>query len=319
MLVARANSNKMPLVSIGIPTYNRAAGNLRKVIERALEQTYPNVEVIVSDNCSSDHTSEVVKSIEDTRLRYFRQETNIGPNNNFNFCLNQAKGDYFLLFHDDDMIDRDFIEACMSSLEPGQPVGAIFTGVRIIDEHDNVLEKHENRGEALSPEDFILGWFQDKTVLYLCSTLFNTIKLREVGGFASKKNLYNDLVPAFTLVAKYGWRDVVDIKAGFRRHSGNAGSTISIHDWLEESLYLLDEMCRLLPESCSVLRKEGNLYFCKKMYDYVSRGSAVSRSPTDYLRIYQSFNYCYSPIQYWYDKKLSCRIERIKRILVGQN
>lgn len=317
--MAMMNSSNTPLISIGIPTYNRADGNLHKVIERALGQTYQNVEVIVSDNCSSDHTSEVVKSIEDPRLRYFRQETNIGPGNNFNFCLNQAKGDYFLLFHDDDMVDPDFVEACMSSLEPGQSVGAIFTGVRIIDEHDNVLEEHENRGEGSSPDDFILGWFKDRTVLYLCSTLYNTSNLRDVGGFGSKKNLYNDLVPTFTLVAKYGWKDVVDIKAGFRRHSGNAGSTISIYDWLEESLYLLDVMCRLLPESCSVLRKEGDLYFCNKMYDYISRGLAVSQSLTDYLHIYKSFNYCYSPLQYWYDEKLSYRMGKIKRIFTGQN
>jgi len=117
-------SSSDPLVSIGIPTYNRANGNLLKVIERALGQTWQNVEVIVSDNCSTDHTPELVGAIEDPRLRYIRQETNIGPNNNFNTCLNQAKGEYFLLFHDDDMIDEDFVEACMSSLEPGQPVGA---------------------------------------------------------------------------------------------------------------------------------------------------------------------------------------------------
>jgi len=318
-LTTTMNKNNTPLVSIGIPTYNRAGGNLRKVIERALGQTYQNVEVIVSDNCSNDHTSEVVKSIEDPRLRYLRQVTNIVPGNNYNFCLSQAKGDYFLLFHDDDMIDRDFVETCISSLEPGQTVGAFFTGVRIIDEHDNILETHENRGKGLSPEDFILGWFKNIVVLYLCSTLYNTEKLREVGGFTSKKNLYNDLVPTFALAAKYGWKDIVDIKAGFRRHSGNAGSSISIQDWLEESLYLLDVMCQLLPDSCFLLRKKGNLYFCKKMYGYISRGLAVSHSPIDYLRIYRSYKYCYSPVEYWYDQKLSYRVGRIKRIFTAQD
>ena len=155
-----ANNNR--LVSIGIPTYNRASGNLRKVIERALDQTYTNIEVIVSDNCSTDNTPELVQSFEDSRLRYFRQETNIGPNNNFNFCLNQARGEYFLLFHDDDMIDQGFIEVCMSSLKPDQTVGVIFTGVRIIDEHDNVLQEHENNGSGLSPVEFIMGWFENR-------------------------------------------------------------------------------------------------------------------------------------------------------------
>ncbi len=304
-----------PLVSIGIPTYNRAARNLRKVIERSLNQTYRNVEVIVSDNCSSDETPELVRSIEDPRLRYFRQETNIGPNNNFNYCLNQARGDYFLLFHDDDMIDEDFVEACISSLKPGQSVGAIFTGVRIIDEHDNVRNEYANRATARSATDFIRGWFKGTTTLYLCSTLYNTARLKEVGGFCSKKNLFDDLVPTFTLVANYGRADVAEVKAGFRRHSANRGATVPIEDWVEDSLYLLDVLCQLLPNDCPVLRAEGNLYFCNKMYCYVSNGSAVSESTLDYLRIYKAFGYCYSPLRWFYDRNVAYRLGSIKRAM----
>ncbi|HEB85581.1 MAG TPA: glycosyltransferase family 2 protein [Gammaproteobacteria bacterium] len=307
------SSVENPLVSIGIPTFNRANGNLLKVIERALGQTYQNVEVIVSDNCSSDHTPELVQSIKDSRLRYFRQETNQGPNFNFNYCLKQARGEYFLLFHDDDMIDHDFVETCISPLEPGQSVGAIFTGVRIIDENDKVLEEHENKAAGLSPSEFILGWFADITVLYLCSTLYNTARLKEVGGFSSKKNLYDDLVPTFTLATRYGRLDVAEVKAGFRRHSDNRGSSVPIHDWIEDSLYLLDILYRLLPDKRTLLSKEGELYFCKKMYRNVSEQLALSRSSLDYLGIYRSYNYCYSPWHYFYEKKLSHRMTRIRR------
>ena len=259
----------------------------------------------------------MVQSIDDPRLRYFRQKTNIGANNNFNYCLNQARGEYFLLFHDDDMIDEDFVEACISSLTPGQSVGAVFTGVRIIDEHDNVKEQHRNEATAQSPADFIRGWYKGTTALYLCSTLYNTAKLKEVGGFRSKKNLFDDLVPTFTLVAKYGRTDVADIKAGFRRHDSNRGATVPITDWVEDSLYLLDVLCQLLPDGCPVLRAEGNLYFCKKMYSYIERGSAVSRSPLDYLRIYKAFGYCYSPLRWFYARKLGRRVGKLKRTLMG--
>jgi len=307
-----------PLVSIGIPTYNRANGNLLKVIERALGQTYQNVEVIVSDNCSTDHTPELVQSIKDSRLRYFRQEVNNGPNYNFNYCLEQARGEYFLLFHDDDMIDHDFVEACISSLEPGQSVGAVFTGVRIIDENDAVLEEHENKGAGLSPTEFIRGWFRDITVLYLCSTLYNTARLKEVGGFSSRKNLYDDLVPTFTLATRYGRVDVAGVKASFRRHQSNRGSSVSIHDWIEDSLYLLDVLYGLLPDERTLLSKEGELYFCKKMYRNVSEGLAASDSFADYLRIYKTYHYCYSPLRYLYAPTWRRRAGRIKRILTGK-
>lgn len=317
MQAVMMSSDSKPLVSIGIPTYNRADGKLRTVIERALGQTYQNVEVIVSDNCSTDQTPELVQSIMDPRLRYFRQDTNIGPNNNFNFCLEQARGDYFLLFHDDDMIDQDFVEVCISSLKPDQTVGVILTGVRIIDEHDNVIEAHENNGAGLSPVEFIMGWFESKTVLYLCSTLYNTARLKEVGGFFSKKYLYDDLVPTFMLATKYGRVDVTGIKAGFRRHQGNRGSAVPIRDWVEDSQYLLDVLYRLLPDDRHTLTEEGELYFCKKMYGYTSGGLAESLSFLDYLRIYKAYHYCYSPLRYWYTKKLGHRISRMKQRLAG--
>jgi len=310
-------NSETPLVSIGIPTYNRADGNLIKVIERALGQTWQNVEVIVSDNCSTDHTPELVGAIEDRRLRYIRQETNVGPNNNFNYCLNQAKGEYFLLFHDDDMIDEDFVEACMSSLEPGQPVGAIFTGVRVIDGDDNVLEKHENRAAGLSSSEFVLGWFKGRIALYLCSTLYNSERLREAGGFGSEKNLYNDLVPTFTLTTKYGRSDVADVKASFRRHLSNRGATVPIRDWVEDGRYLLDVMCQLLPDYRDRLKREGNVYFCRKMYQYLADRQAVSRSPADYFYIYRSFDYCYSPLRFFYARKVGHRVGRLKKAIAG--
>jgi glycosyltransferase involved in cell wall biosynthesis len=307
-----------PLVTIGIPTYNRAGRYLRKVIDRSLGQTYRNVEVIVSDNCSSDQTPELVRSIADPRLRYFRHETNIGPNNNFNYCLHQAKGEYFLLFHDDDMIDEDFVETCISSLKPGETVGAIITGVRLVDEHDHVMGRYRNRASAQSPADFILGWFKNITVLYLCNTLYNTAKLKEAGGFRSKKNLYDDLAATFTLIAKYGRVDVSEPKAAFRRYSDNRGSTVPIQDWIEDSHYILDIFSQLLPEQSRILQEAGKRHFCKKMYHYVWNGTAVSQSLTDYFKIYKSFDYCYSPLHYFYGNILDRRVARIKRMFAGK-
>jgi glycosyltransferase involved in cell wall biosynthesis len=296
------NSPATPLVSIGIPTYNRAERNLRKVIERALGQSYKHVEVIVSDNCSSDHTPELVGTFDDQRLRYIRQERNIGPNNNFNFCLQQARGEYFLLFHDDDMIDEDFVESCIASLTPGEPVGAIFTGVRIIDEHDHVLREYHNRAAGLSAAEFILGWFDGKVSLYLCSTLYNTEKLKAAGGFHSAKGLFDDLVPTFTLVAREGRSDVAAVKASFRRHSGSGGSAVPVSSWIEDSHYLLETIYTLFPQERELFEKRGTRYFCRKMYWYASARADLRQRLRDYVRIYKSFGYSYSPVAYLLDR-----------------
>lgn len=122
-----------PLVTIAIPTYNRAGGYLKQAIASAVSQTYPHIEIIVSDNCSCDHTESVVKSFRNSRIRYFRQEKNIGANNNFNFCLEQANGEYFLLLQDDDLIDADLVGTCMKQMNSNLETGIIRTGTRVID------------------------------------------------------------------------------------------------------------------------------------------------------------------------------------------
>ena len=116
------------LVSIGIPTYNRANSYLRCALQSAVNQTYKNIEVIVSDNCSPDNTESVVKEFNDPRIRYYRQRENIGPLNNRNFCLEQAQGQYFVMLLDDDLIDDDFISTCMDAVRYHTELGVILTG-----------------------------------------------------------------------------------------------------------------------------------------------------------------------------------------------
>jgi glycosyltransferase involved in cell wall biosynthesis len=250
-----------PLVTIAIPTYNRADGYLKEALQSALDQTYPNLEIIVSDNCSSDNTESIMKTFSDRRLRYTRHKKNIGASNNFNYCLQKAKGAYFLLLHDDDLIDHDFVEACIKKLDSTKDIGIIRTGTRVIDAEGNITSEYPNRAGGLSTVDFFRFWLSWKTAIYLCSTLFNTERLREVGGFQSKHNLFEDAFAEFKLFAKYDRIDIEDIKSSFRVHPSEATFASKVRDWCEDSLLLLDLICELVPEEKDTIRKEGLLYF----------------------------------------------------------
>lgn len=106
------------LVSIGIPTYNRPGG-LRHTLECMTKQTYSNLEIIVSDNCSPDTMTEMVAQeflTKDNRVKYFKQQQNTGPANNFKFVLEKATGEYFMWAADDDSWEANFIEVCVSEL-----------------------------------------------------------------------------------------------------------------------------------------------------------------------------------------------------------
>jgi glycosyltransferase involved in cell wall biosynthesis len=107
-----------PLVSIGLPCYNRAA-QLGRAIESALGQDYPNLELIVSDNASTDDTEAICRNwaSRDERVRYFRQPENLGGIANFDFVRDHAQGEYFLWLGDDDWIDENYVSSCVATLQ----------------------------------------------------------------------------------------------------------------------------------------------------------------------------------------------------------
>lgn len=113
-----------PLLSICFPTYNRAE-LLHKCLASffaELEENKDFVEIIVSDNASTDETPEVIKAFQKMhQFRYFRNEVNIGAERNFEQCLTAAKGKYFWIFGDDDFILPGHLKLIISLLKEYNP------------------------------------------------------------------------------------------------------------------------------------------------------------------------------------------------------
>jgi glycosyltransferase involved in cell wall biosynthesis len=303
------NEHILPLVTIGIPTFNRADSYLKDSLKSAVSQIYSNIEIIVSDNASTDNTETLVKSFNDPRIRYFKQGKNIGGLNNANFCVEKARGDYFLLLHDDDLIDNDFIKVCMEEVDYNTDVGVILAGTRIIDGDGAVIREDTNKAEGFSTTDFFLAWFDFKVSTYLCSTLFHTGRLKDIGYSRSEKKLYGDDVVLFQLAAKFGRKDIRDIKASFRQHSANSGSAASISDWCEESLYLLNIMSDLSGDNRELVRNRGMHYFCLVTYGYIRERQIRSRIERmrHYWFVYKKFEYAYSPVHYVFGSNIFYR------------
>ncbi len=117
--VAHTHENPdWPLASICIPTFNRAA-SLRRAVESACQQSYPALEIVVVDNASSDATQSLLESMaaSDARIRYVRNDENIGAVANFNRALSLSTGQYVMWLADDDVIDRDYVQACVQALQ----------------------------------------------------------------------------------------------------------------------------------------------------------------------------------------------------------
>ena len=118
-----------PLVTIGIPTYNREV-LIRRAVDSAANQDYLNLEIIISDNNSTDATPSICQELcaRDVRIRYIRQPSNIGATRNFAEVLKQASGEYFMWLGDDDYVDLNYISTTLQALQQ-DPSMALASGL----------------------------------------------------------------------------------------------------------------------------------------------------------------------------------------------
>ncbi len=313
-----------PLVTIAIPTYNRAASYLPLALQSALDQTYPDIEVLVSDNASSDGTAALVSGVRDPRLRYLRHAVNIGANGNFNFCLEQAAGDYFLLLHDDDRIDPDFVAACLSAARFSRGFGLMRTGIRVIDGQSRIVRESANRAGGLALADYFLAWFDGRTAWYLANTLFHTGRLRAVGGFRSPRGLIEDGFAIARLAAIAPRLDIAEVKASFRVHGGEqtfAGAADHAVRWGEDYLALADCMSRLVPrERAAEVRRAALRFFARLTYNRAAAIGAPAARLRAYLEIFRLFHYRHLPVHHLAGRRLWMRAvdsarRRVRRAL----
>jgi glycosyltransferase involved in cell wall biosynthesis len=110
-------ADRAPAVSIGLPTFNRAAG-LQRAAESVLAQTWTDLELVISDNASDDGTQSLCGELarRDARVKVVRHETNMGAEANFRCVLEQAGGTLFMWLADDDWLDLGTVAACAKRL-----------------------------------------------------------------------------------------------------------------------------------------------------------------------------------------------------------
>ena len=134
-----AEETSQPLVSVGIPTYNRPEG-LQRTLDCICNQTYRNLEIILSDNGSTDDEMRRIGesfASRDPRVRYHRQPENQGVEFNFKFVLENATGEFFMWAADDDEWDPRFVETCVKN---SANVTSVMTGISIVNRHSKTEE-----------------------------------------------------------------------------------------------------------------------------------------------------------------------------------
>jgi hypothetical protein len=184
-----------PLVTVVTVTHNSAL-YVREAIESVLAQTYENIEYIIADDHSSDHTWEIIREYEDKRIVAYRNEQNLGEYANRNKALQLASGKYLIFIDGDDLIYPNGIEHFTSQIEKfPQAAFAVQRGYT-----SNVVYP-----VMIKPMDvlknFYFGKFNMLTSSF-ASNFFNTAILKATGGL-SEHFITGDEEVRLRLASKY--------------------------------------------------------------------------------------------------------------------
>lgn len=258
----------LPLISLIIPTYNRA-NYLKQTLDAVLEQTYPNLEIIISDNASPDDTSTLVKPyLSDPRVRYHRHSENIGMVNNWRYALeNLARGDWFIIHSDDDyFIDPHYLMSVSELIQQHRRIVLVYADGYILHEptqtktllslpFDPVTSGREvylSRSK-IRPQDFTL-----------CNVIYNTALAKELKAFQNPHNVACDTT-LFLKSCLYGEVGVIKRPVSvYRVHDHNLIYTVFKDPQLMEGV-LYDELLSpyQLEKTLNILTRKQRKLFLK--------------------------------------------------------
>lgn len=216
-------------VSIGLPVYN-GENFLKYALDSLLSQTFRDFELIISDNASTDTTPKICQEyvLRDKRIRYIRQDNNMGVLWNFNFVLKQSNKEYFIWVSSDDKLHPEFLQKNIDILEKNKNVVCSIGDV-IYSDVINYEFKLNNDTKKIFRQRYVkstYGTYESKVRTYLkffqASMIYGLYRRDKL----QKSIITNKIFLAFDLsiilnVLKYGDFHVIDENLLHRYNKGS--------------------------------------------------------------------------------------------------
>ena len=154
------DSISKPKITIGLPSYN-GERTIKRTIDSLISQTYTNFELIISDDDSSDLTSEICEKyqISDKRIKFIINNDRKGWINNFIYLLDQAKSEYFMWAAQDDYWDPKFIEKNLEILEANSRFVGSISDIKLVG--NNLQSYYSNDSQVEFIRKYI-GTYEEK-------------------------------------------------------------------------------------------------------------------------------------------------------------
>jgi glycosyltransferase involved in cell wall biosynthesis len=146
------SASATPRVSVGIPVFN-GEPFITETLDSVVGQTFEDLEIIISDNASTDRTESICQEYaqKDGRIRYLRNRENIGLAKNFQRVVQLARGEYFKLANADDLCGPDLVSQCVQVLDRDPTIVLCYGKTTLIDGQGRTLREHEDRLDLRSP------------------------------------------------------------------------------------------------------------------------------------------------------------------------
>lgn len=239
------------MVSIILPAYKSKF--LAQMLDSLMSQTFKDFELIIVDDASPYNLEEIVSGYTDKRIKYYRNEKNIGGKDlvkNWNRSLEYAKGDLLLLASDDDIYAPTFLEEMVRLADKNPNVDLFHCRVAVIDESGRMIHAGEPIAEYESDIDFIVQRAINRRTQLVPDFVCRTNAIRKLGGFVNYPKAWFSDEMTWYLLAK-GKGVCASNKPLFYWRSSLLNISSNTKDTLqkvEASLLHLRKMRELIPE-----------------------------------------------------------------------
>lgn len=263
-----------PLVTVGLPVRD-ARDRVRAVVESVLAQDYPNLELVISDNASTDGTEQVCRELAraDPRVRYHRQPENVGLLNNFLTAMRLARGELFRWIGDDDRLEPSCVSRCVAVFQSDPRLVLVTTQVAYLEEDagdagdagaggaggappvPQTMAYHRTELKSDDPVVRLTEMLRLLTQSYLVlDPLYGLMRRSVITGIPRRNMLCEDEIFAAKLALAGPWGHVPEVlahrhwkTAGFAR----TGRRLGVPGWQMRMPLLLEarELMRWLPHS----------------------------------------------------------------------
>lgn len=155
------------MISVIIPTYNREK-MIKRTVLNVLSQSYDDIEVIIVDDNSTDHTKEIIDSILDSRIRYYKNSVNKGACFSRNFGVKVSKGEFIAFQDSDDLWDINKLYKQLNYLKL-KKADIVFCSLRKYDQNQNVvgcIPNHKITDSKINYDNLLLGNFISTQTLF---------------------------------------------------------------------------------------------------------------------------------------------------------